>query len=34
MTDFIIAFTLHGSVVLIIDVILLMVTVFAIIGVC
>ena len=34
MTDFIIAFTLHGSVILLIDDILLMITVYSIIGVC
>ena len=34
MTDFILAYTLHGSLILLIEVILLMVIVFAILGVC
>ena len=34
VTDFLLAYTIHGSVILLIEVILLMVTVFAILGVC
>ena len=33
MTDFLLAYTIHGSVILLIEVILLMVTTFAILGV-
>ena len=34
VTDFLLAYTLHGSLILFVEVILLMVTVFAILGVC
>ena len=34
VTDFLLAYTIHGSFILLIEVILLMVTVFAVLGVC